>query len=280
MATYWNGDVRQGAALAEEMLQVCRANGDRFDEAELLDGPLSAVAFTQGNYARAAALHEQSLALRCALHDTDGEAWSLFLLARSVSALGDMERSRTLYEESRALWRQLGNWREYANVLDELGRLACRRGDNSLARALFEESLTTAQSIYDRYRMARALCALGMVACGEGDFTQAQASLKQMTASVRELQDTPLPTMFFLAAARLASTTGPSERAARLAGAAETALSKTEPYQGTSDRFEYEAVLASIRLALSEEVFDRARAEGRAMSLNAALACATDEALS
>jgi non-specific serine/threonine protein kinase len=279
-ATCWSGDVHQGAALAEEMLQVCRANGDRFDEAELLDGPLSAVAFTQGNYARAAALHEQSLALRCALHDTDGEAWSLFLLARSVSALGDMERSRTLYEESRALWRQLGNWREYANVLDELGRLACRRGDNSLARALFEESLTTAQSIYDRYRMARALCALGMVACGEGDFTQAQASLKQMMASVRELQDTPLPTMFFITAARLACMTGPSERAARLAGAAETALSKTEPYQGTSDRFEYEAVLASIRLALSEEVFDRARAEGRAMSLNAALACATDEALS
>ena len=101
----------QSVALAEEVLPVCRANGDRFSEAQLLDAVLGEVAFSQGDYARAAALHEQSLALRRALHDTDGIAWSLFLLARNLCALGDVARAQQLYEESRALWRQLGNRR-------------------------------------------------------------------------------------------------------------------------------------------------------------------------
>ena len=115
-----------------------------------------------------------------------------------------------------------------------------------------------------------------MVACEKGDYTQAQACLKQIAGGVRELKGTPLPAMFFTTAARLAGMTGLLERAARLAGAAQTALSQANADPGTSNRAEYEAVWAAIRRAVSEEVADRACAEGQAMSLEAALAYATD----
>ena len=274
---YYNGDVRQSAVLAEETLSVCRTNGDHFNEAELLDGPLSAVAFAQGNYARAVALHERALALRRALHDTDGEAWSLFLLAGNVRALGDLARARILYEESRALWRQLGNWRWYADALAEQGRVARAQGDDVQAKALFEESLSAARRIYDQYRMTRALCEL--LTCTKENYNQAQTSLKQIAASVRELSNTRLLAIYFIVATRLASITGHWERGARLLGAAQTALRKTNPNPGASDQIEYDALLPVIHRELKQGDFDQAFAEGRAMSLEESLAYATDVAL-
>jgi len=158
-----NGDISQSVALAEEVLPVCRAHGDRFSEAQLLDGVLGEAAFRQGDYVRAAALHEQSLALRRALHDTDGMAWSLFLIAKNLHALGDTARAQQLYEESRELWRELGNRRWSVEVLHQLGRLIYRRGDYSQAKALFEESLTTAKKLGSAYLTTRALSDLEMV---------------------------------------------------------------------------------------------------------------------
>ena len=145
-----SGDVPKGINLAEETLLLCREYGDRFHEAQLLDSILGDAAIRQGDYARAIVLREHALELRRALGDVDGQAWSLFMLAGTVRAIGDMPRAQTLYEESTALWRQLGSWRWYADVLDELGRVICNQGNYSRAKALFEESLTAAQSIYDQ----------------------------------------------------------------------------------------------------------------------------------
>jgi tetratricopeptide (TPR) repeat protein len=258
--------------LAEETLLLCRENGDRFHEAELLDNILGDAAIRQGDYAQAIVLREHGLELRRALHDIDGQAWSLFMLAGTVRMLGDMPRAQTLYEESTALWRQLGSRRWYADVLDELGRVNCNQGNYSRAKALFEESLTSAQSIYDQYRASRAMCDLATVACLTDDHPQAQTLLKTVSRSIWELLDSPLLAIFLISEARLASATHLLERAACMAGAAQSALKKVPPYPGTSDLMEYEAVVSLIRPALSQEEFARAYAEGQAMSFETALA--------
>ncbi len=280
ISTLLHGDVHQGVTLAEEALVMCQTSGDHFTEAELLDGPLSTAALIQGDYARAITLHEQALALRRGLRDTDGEAWSLFLLAGSVCTLGDTLRAQILYEESCVLWRQVGNWRWNADALDERGRVVCKRGDYAQAKGLFEESLTTAQRIYDPYRAARAMCDLARVACAVEDYTQAQALLKQTAVHVRELENSPLPAMFLISAAQLTCLTGLAKHASRLAGAAQAVLSHTNFVPVTSDRAEFESIWSAVRSAVSNEVFDQACAEGLAMSLDAALAYATDEVLS
>ena len=170
-----NGDIAQSITLAEEVLPVCQANGDRFGEAQVLDSVLGEVAFMQGDYAAAAACHEAALALRRDLRDIDGIAWSSFLLARNVYALGDVTRAQQLYEEARALWRQLGNRLWYTSALHELGQLARSQGDHARAKALFEESLTTARSCGDPYSTTRALSDLRLMERDAGN--QPQASI-------------------------------------------------------------------------------------------------------
>ena len=165
-------------------------------------------------------------------------------------------------------------------MLDELGRLACAQGDCAQAKDLFDESLSTAQGLWDHYRTTRALCDLGIVAYEEKDYAQAQAYLKQIADGVQDLKGTPLPAEFFLAVVHLACITGPSERAARLMGAAQAAIETISAYLGVVNRAEYEATWSTLRMALGGEVFDRACAEGQAMSLEAALAYATNEVLS
>lgn len=161
--TCLNGKLSQAVALAEEVLPLCCAGGDHFGEAQLLDAVLGEVAFMQGDYGRAATCHEEAAALRRTLHDTDGLAFSFFLLARNVYALGDTVRAQQLYEESRVLWQQLGNRRWSADVLHELGKLLYRQGDHIQAKTLFEESLATAKSFGDPYCTTRALSDLEMV---------------------------------------------------------------------------------------------------------------------
>ena len=185
--TCLTGDISQSVALAEEVLPICRANSDRFGEAQLLDGVLGEVAFRQGDYARAAALHEQSLALRRALQDTDGMAWSLFLLAKNLRAFGDAARAQQLYEESRVLWRQLGNRRWYADALHELGELIYGRGDYPQAKALFEESLATAKNLGDCYLATRASFSLEMVTRDLKKQQQAPIHLKPSPASLQSV---------------------------------------------------------------------------------------------
>jgi hypothetical protein len=173
----------------------------------------------------------------------------------------------------------LGNRRWYADVLAELGNLACVQGDYAQAKALFEESLSTAHSVYDQSRATHALYGLVTVALEERIFAQARVLLKQIAASVREFEGTPLLAMFFFATARLASLTTASEHAACLMGATQTALRQAKSYLYAFDQAAYDAVQSTLRLALSEEVFDRIYAEGQAMSLETALAYAADEVL-
>ena len=274
LATYWNGDYRQSVALAEDLLTVCRANGDRFHEAQLLDAILGQVAFFQGDYARAAGLHEQSLVLRRTFHDIDGLAWTLFLLGRSLFALGDTVRAQTLYEESRALWQQLGNRRWSADVLDELGRLARVQGNYVQANALFEDSLAVARSFGDSDRTACALCDLAMLACEENNAAQAQGYLRQAAVLIQDLTRASVRNGFFFTAARLAFTAGDMERAAGLIGTAQAMPEDLNVYSGRFNPAESETLQTAIRLALGADRFEQLRTAGRSLSFESALAYA------
>jgi tetratricopeptide (TPR) repeat protein len=280
LATYWNGDYRQSVALAEELLPICRAQGDRFSEAQLLDAILGEVAFIQGDYARAAGLHEQSLTLRRTFRDTDGLAWTLFLLGRNLHALGDAARARALYEESRGLWQQLGHRRWSADVLDKLGTLACGQGDYAQARVFLEESMAVARRFGDSDRTACALCDLAMLACAENNVTQAQIYIRQVAVLMPEPACVPLQSKFFLTAARLAFTTGDMERAARLVGAAQAAPKDLNARLGRFNPAEHETLQTAMHSALGADRLDQMRTAGYSMSLETALAYATQAQVS
>jgi len=77
---------------------------------------------------------------------------------------GDYARAGAWREESLALCREVGDPQLVAESLLTLGSVAAVQGNSDRATALFEESLMLARSVGDRRTVAHALNQIGEVA--------------------------------------------------------------------------------------------------------------------
>jgi tetratricopeptide (TPR) repeat protein len=193
------------------------------------------LAWLQGDSGAARALYEESLTIFRELGDQKGIAWSLHGLGWTAHDQGDSGATRALYEESLAIFRELGNKKGIAISLLRLERAAKDQGDSGAARALSEESLAIFRELGGRSR---------------GIFQ----NLEELAA--------------------VAVAQGQPERAARLFGAAEGLREALGAPLPPVDRAEHDRSVAAVRTALGEEAFTAAWAEGRAMSLDEAVAYA------
>ena len=80
---------------------------------------LGVAVLERGEPGHASELHEESLRLYEALHDTAGQAFALINLGDVAHSLGEEGRAVSLYEE--ALHRELGNERGISRALKRLG---------------------------------------------------------------------------------------------------------------------------------------------------------------
>jgi predicted ATPase/DNA-binding SARP family transcriptional activator len=191
---FWDvrGHGSEGRRWLEELLVCAGARGPSAGEAAIRAKALNGagnLAYMQDDYARARALHEESLALRRELGDMRGIAISLNNLGNVAEVQGDYTRARALLEESLALDRQLGDIWGLAGSLSNLGRVAQVQGDYAWARTLQEESLALRRDLGDRRGIAYSLINLGRVVQLQGDYAQARALQEQSLALFRELDD-------------------------------------------------------------------------------------------
>ena len=84
--------------------------------------------YSQGDYAAARSLHEESLAIRRELGDKSGIAASLHNLGNVAYSQGEYAAARSLYEESLSIKRELGDKRDIAVCLAGLGGVAAGMG--------------------------------------------------------------------------------------------------------------------------------------------------------
>ena len=187
---WWHhGHLHEGRRWLEDVLAI---SGDMrtTDRAHTLDGA-GVLAADQGDYARAAALHEESLALWRDLGDRQGIAAALNNGGSVLQQQGDHFRAAALHEESLALWRDLGDRQGIAKALNQLGCLAwANGGDYDRAAALLTESLALRHDLGDTRGIAIALNNLGLVAFQRGDHDRARALLTESLALRRDLGDT------------------------------------------------------------------------------------------
>src|SRR5262245_7038769 len=139
------------------------------------------LASDQHDYANASRLFEQSMALRRALGESEGEADLLRNAARQVRAEGPYGQATALWEDGLARHRVVGDsttaggaslelsFDELGQVLRELGLVLREQGDFVRAAALFKEALAVHRAVGDRASVAFALIALGDVARDQGD---------------------------------------------------------------------------------------------------------------
>ena len=151
---------------------------------------LGNVAFQQDEYERAKALHEESLALRRSLGDTWGIAASLGNLGHVADLQGDFRRAEALFGEALALQRSLGDTWGIATSLNNLGLVVKHQGEYARAAAQIEESLALFRALGNTYGIARALDSRGDVAYQQGDYERAAALHEESLPLRRALGDT------------------------------------------------------------------------------------------
>ena len=151
------------------------------------------------DFAEATRLFEQSIALRRALGETEGETDLLLNAARQARAEGHYQRATALLEDVLARHRAVGehtavgsagiglSFDELGQVLRELGLVLREQGDFVRAAALFEEGLKLHRAIGDRASVALALIGLADIARDQGDGARVREYSEPSLAILREL---------------------------------------------------------------------------------------------
>jgi len=116
-------------------------------------------------------------------------ARALTVLVTLVITQGDYAAAATLGQESLAIWRQIGAAAGTARALANLGSLAIYQGDYAQAGRYLEEGRTLFAQVGDRRAMAVALSNLGIVARHQSAYAQAAAYYREGLALLRALGD-------------------------------------------------------------------------------------------
>jgi non-specific serine/threonine protein kinase len=236
------------------------------------------LADARGDNERCNLLLREALALSREAGDRINQAWALAFTGVHLTVYPDRYgEGIALCEEGLALFRKLDHKPGIARALNFVGELARLDGDYERAQEVYEECLTIARQIGDSIREALMLGNLGCVAQHQGNYERAEALMMDSLAQLWELHLVYGIAPTLLALAGPVGAKGQAERAARLFGAGEALFEAMGVQPQPSDQFVVDRYVAAVREQLDEATFEAARAAGRAMSLEEAIACALGE---
>jgi len=228
------------------------------------------LALWQGDAVRGAAVADHLLTLA----ETDpARAWALLFAGLAASRSGDEDRAADLWEESARLAREQGDSQLLGMTLNNLGSGAFGRGEYERALELFEESLAIGRELQDQDRLARVFGNLGFTTLLLGDVERARSLFRDGLVAAREIGLVEGFIGGFVGLGTLCARDDPA-RAARLLGRAdllseEAGLDPEEMEDRIRDEME-----AELRARLGENAYAALHAEGRALTLEDALALA------
>ncbi len=269
-------------ALLTESVNRLRTGEDRHSLAFALR--CLGTVYGQTEPAAARALFEESLALFREVGDKWGQAMSLGNLGFLAYLQADHAQARSLYEESLSIFRQVGDKWLIADALNVLGEVARCQDDYERAAELYEESLSLHRALGSKRGIAALLHNVGCVALYHHDRQQAAAYFTESLAMERERGQTSGILLALMGLAGVAvlqaqSIPPPScfehyRRAAQLLGAVEALCRTFGVSIDPADRIEYDRCTAAISAWPTQASLQNARSDGRALTLEQAIACA------
>jgi predicted ATPase/Tfp pilus assembly protein PilF len=308
----WQGEYEQAVALTEQGLRLCEQSGNQRWVGLALDN-LGGVAAYRGELDRADTLLQQSLSIGKHLGDTDllwrslldlgvvamfrgnydrarelvegavanvkqvGYEYGMDLhtLGEIESALGNIGKAVVYYEETLTTGRRFGLKRAVVGGLEGLGKVAFDQGDYARARAFYEEGLQIADELGQKSEFAISLAInLAELASEERKFEEARRLCISSLRNSQEVSDKESITATLSVFAWLSFAEGKAERAAQLLGAVEHMRETFGIAFSPRQRARHERHVAAIRDSLDQEVFAAARARGKAMTIDQAVAYA------
>jgi DNA-binding CsgD family transcriptional regulator len=282
------GDLGKQKEAAEEGLRLskeARIEGDR--TTFFLGGTYRAVflnlltaSFTEArDNERTVKLGQESLRLNRQAGDVQGIAWSLLNLANASADSGDPEQAEEFYAEGLSLARESDSAYSCFLFLLNWGWTALIQGDHQRATRLTGEALELAREWEQGFlgMLPRALDTLAWATLLRGEPHRAKAKFEENLTLSKELDDKATIKTSLDGLACIAGANGESLRAAKLLGSAEALIGATGFGLSPQESAMLEPYRASARSRLGEAGWDEALAEGRTMSIGAAIGYALSE---
>ena len=241
---------------------------------------LAIITYSGGDYISARPQLEEGLALFEALDDLSGVADTTVRLALVDMTLGDYGQSRQFLERGLKLYQDLNKPSDEAYIIGWIGDLEYVEGNFARARELIEKSLNLQRGMEDKIRLCYALSDMGRVLIQFGELDASEALFRELVSIQQKLGRSQLTnSVLFMDFAFLANARGKPLRAVRLLGAWDTQSKEIGYHIEGIERPDYDRNLASLRAQLDESTFEKAWAEGVALTLEQAVELAlSDEA--
>jgi predicted ATPase/DNA-binding CsgD family transcriptional regulator len=218
---------------------------------------------------------EQALNLAREQDDKFHTAWAMILLG--YTRMNDpAESSFPMVEAGLALFRELNHKPGIAQALNIVGELARIKGDDDYARRAYEESLVVARETGEKRRIHFLLANLSFLAQHAGDYGRAWELGEQALQLSLEVNNQLDIADVLAGLAGIMAMTNQSERAARLLGAWEAAMEHMGAVSQPTNTPEFVRYIETVRVQLGEAAFQEQWHEGRALSLEQAVALALE----
>ena len=273
---YIRGHATEGRRLLAALLALPEGDNASTHRAKALLGA-GQLALTQGDHAAAWTSVQESIAIHRLIGDEPGTAEALLAAGFVARLQEEYQTATTLLDEGLTLARATGHAFITAACLHHLGMIAGDvHHDNDAARRLLEESLQTYRTLDFPRFVALVRLSLGIVALAEADLDCASDTLRQSLTGMQQVGEKLGIHGALDAFGHLASTQGQTERAVKLAGAADRlrATSGTQSWpvvQRTCAQW-----LGSARQTLDEPTYQAAWQQGQTMNREEAIAYALE----
>jgi non-specific serine/threonine protein kinase len=246
---------------------------DTATRANLLHGA-ARFAILQGDFDSAHELVSESISIYRRLGNRSGLGSVLNTLGIVTHERGDPVAALAHFEQSLEIARESGNRMHIANALMNLGYVASEVPDYAAARSFWEESLSIHREIGNRTGISRLLGNLGTIALLQGDHAAASTLLHECLSIFVDLGDRLGTVSAITDVAWRLSVQGSPELAARLWGSAERLREELGIAISPADRPQYDRQVEDARARAGKSEFDAAWQQGRAMTLEEAVALA------
>ncbi|MEZ4678260.1 MAG: LuxR family transcriptional regulator [Caldilineaceae bacterium] len=265
----------KSTARGEEALALCQTVGEEGKRllAVALIGAATA-ARSGGDYATTYRLGRPIVKLYRELGDIMSVRTGTLIVGQIATALGNYGEAHDLLEESLALAREAVDTVLIAMALQSLGDLARCEGRFAQASAYYEESLSPYGTVGATHELALAQHGFAHALLRQGHVVRAQALLSESLAVMRAQEDHESMLKCLMGFAALAAATGLASHSARLYAAV---MANEGDYAVTCwppDKLECEYYIGQVRAKLSNAAFVAAQEEGRALSMEQAIAYA------
>jgi predicted ATPase/class 3 adenylate cyclase len=274
---FWHlhGHLAEGRRWAEEVLALPAASARTAERAKALTA-LGGLVYWQEDVPATRRAYEEALEIARELGDRSAEAEGIYNLGYVPAYEGDIAAAVAMFEESRAAFEELGIRRGVADVLWILGIVARLEGDLPRSRAMAEESLRLHREVGDLFGVTDALHTVGRTALAQKDLATAALSFLEALDNDERVGNRTGMAIVMDNLAGKASAEGQHLRALRLAGASE-AIKEAAGGHAPPPLIDLPDPREAAREALGQAAVVAAWEEGRAMTLDQALAYARQE---